>query len=326
MADVKISGLPSDSSLDGNHYVPLNDPTGPTTKRTLLSTLAAFFFTQANIPAGDGSPITRTNENNNPFAYSGGVLSADSAGVNRNGSMTAAVIYINGKRLSLNAVSARTYTASKDTYVFVDDTGTITYSEQTAGTVPALPANSICLGLVVTNGSTITKIIALAPRNSQEIARAEVVLGGGDLITCPFIPARNNLQINMSTVATGGTLDTNFTFNNDTGTNYGQKYYANFTTATDATNAAALLVESGATVSAGTNRTFLDIMNTTTGDKAGTGYNCSESDVAADTTAPRNLLWSFVYDTATQITRMDLVNGGTGDFGIGSMITVRGNN
>jgi hypothetical protein len=37
--DIKISGLPSDSSLDGNHYFPLNDPTGPTTKRTTLTTL-----------------------------------------------------------------------------------------------------------------------------------------------------------------------------------------------------------------------------------------------------------------------------------------------
>lgn len=39
MADQKISGLPADTSLDDNHYVLLNDPTGPTTKRTTLGTL-----------------------------------------------------------------------------------------------------------------------------------------------------------------------------------------------------------------------------------------------------------------------------------------------
>ena len=43
MADQKISGLPADTSLDDNHYVLLNDPTGPTTKRTTLGTLRLFF-------------------------------------------------------------------------------------------------------------------------------------------------------------------------------------------------------------------------------------------------------------------------------------------
>lgn len=39
MADVKISGLPNDTSLDTTHYIPLVDPTGtPTTKRTTLAT------------------------------------------------------------------------------------------------------------------------------------------------------------------------------------------------------------------------------------------------------------------------------------------------
>lgn len=40
--DIKISALPSDSSLDGNHYFPLNDPTGPTTKRTTLTDLLGY--------------------------------------------------------------------------------------------------------------------------------------------------------------------------------------------------------------------------------------------------------------------------------------------
>ncbi len=39
MPDIKPSGLPADTSLDDNHYVILNDPAGPTTKRTTLGTL-----------------------------------------------------------------------------------------------------------------------------------------------------------------------------------------------------------------------------------------------------------------------------------------------
>lgn len=42
MADQKISGLPTDTSLDDNHYFLLNDPTGPTTKRTTLGTLRVY--------------------------------------------------------------------------------------------------------------------------------------------------------------------------------------------------------------------------------------------------------------------------------------------
>lgn len=40
--EVKVSGLPNDTSIDASHYFPLNDPTGPTTKRTTLQTLLDF--------------------------------------------------------------------------------------------------------------------------------------------------------------------------------------------------------------------------------------------------------------------------------------------
>jgi len=42
MSEVKVSGLPNDTSIDAGHYFPLNDPTGPTTKRTTLQTLLDF--------------------------------------------------------------------------------------------------------------------------------------------------------------------------------------------------------------------------------------------------------------------------------------------
>lgn len=161
MADVKVSGLPSDSSLDGNHYVPVNDPTGPTTKRTLLSTLASFFFDQVNIPAtGTGSPVLRQTDTMFDYVASGVVISADSAGVNRNASMTSGVIYINGRRIQLNAVSARTYTANKDTYVDVldnqDGTGSLVYTEVANNAAsPSLAANSVRIGIVVTGATTI---------------------------------------------------------------------------------------------------------------------------------------------------------------------------
>lgn len=160
MADVKVSGLPQDSSVDGGHYVILNDPAGPTTKRGFLSVLAAWFFDQLNIPAGTGSPVTRDSERQTPAVISGLAITADSVGVNRNASMTSGVIYVNGRRLSVSSVSARTYTASRDTYVDVldnqDGTASLVYTEVTNGAAsPALASNSVRIGKVVTGATTI---------------------------------------------------------------------------------------------------------------------------------------------------------------------------
>lgn len=175
MADVKVSGLPSDSSLDGNHYVPVNDPTGPTTKRTLLSTLAAFFFNQVNIPAGSGSPVTRTDEMLEDAVISGLVITGDSYGVNRNASMSSGIIYINGRRLSISSVSGRTYTASKDTYVDVldnqDGTGTLVYTEVNNGVAsPALAANSVRIGKVVTAAGSIAAASSITQLGSDSLS------------------------------------------------------------------------------------------------------------------------------------------------------------
>lgn len=163
MADVKVSGLPSDSALDGNHYVPVNDPVGPTTKRTLLSTLAAFFFNQVNIPDGSASPRTRFTEMFYDFVASGCVWSGDSYGSTRVASMTAGVVYINGRRIVISAVVSRTFTASKDTYIYVldngDGTGTLVYTEVSNNAAsPAMAANSILIGIIVTGAGNIANV------------------------------------------------------------------------------------------------------------------------------------------------------------------------
>jgi len=163
MADKKISGLGSDSSLDGNHYFPLNDPTGPTTKRTLLSTLAAWLFDQINIPAGTGSPITRDSELHFDHVASGCVWSGDAYASTRNASMTSGLVYINGRRITIGSVTARSFTASKDTYVDIldngDGTGTLVYTEVTNNAAsPSLASNSIRIAIIVTGASNIASV------------------------------------------------------------------------------------------------------------------------------------------------------------------------
>lgn len=79
------------------------------------------------------------------------------------GAMTAGLVYVNiaGVMVPVNLalISSRTFTASKDTYVSVSVTGTITYSEVTNNAAsPSLPVNSVWLAIVVTSGSAITSI------------------------------------------------------------------------------------------------------------------------------------------------------------------------
>lgn len=106
-------------------------------------------------------PVLRASEIMFDHVASGLVWTADAAGSTRAASMTAGVVYINGKRITVAAVAARLFTASKDTYVDVLDTGngtgTLVYTETTNsnGTSPALAANSVRIAVIVTGASSI---------------------------------------------------------------------------------------------------------------------------------------------------------------------------
>lgn len=99
---------------------------------------------------------TRFDEALPDFVASGCVWSAGSG---LTGAMTGGVVYVEGKRISLSAVSSRTFTASKDTYVSVNSSGALAYSEvSNGGDAPSLPANSIWLAKVVTGASSISSV------------------------------------------------------------------------------------------------------------------------------------------------------------------------
>lgn len=93
---------------------------------------------------------------------SGGVWTGDSYGVNRNASMTAIVVYINGQRGAIAAVTARTFSASLDTYIDVLNTaGVFTLVYTTAANnaaSPALAANSIRIGIIVAAAGSIVNV------------------------------------------------------------------------------------------------------------------------------------------------------------------------
>lgn len=159
----KQSGLPQDASPTLSDRI-----TGLQVAATLavtftLQSIVNLVWTLANIPSGGTSPITRDNESQFAFVASGMVWSGDAYASTRNASMTAGICYINGRRISITAVTARTFTASRDTYIDVldngDGTGTLVYTEATNNAAsPALAANSLRIGVIVTGASNIANV------------------------------------------------------------------------------------------------------------------------------------------------------------------------
>lgn len=121
----------------------------------VISTTAASSLKDASTPLS-----TYRSEMTINFVASGGVWSGDAYASTRNASMTALVCYVNGRRISIAAVTARAFTASKDTYVDVldngDGTGTLVYTEATNNAAsPALASNSLRIAIIVTGAGNI---------------------------------------------------------------------------------------------------------------------------------------------------------------------------
>lgn len=94
------------------------------------------------------------------FVASGCAVTADSAGVNKNYSMTSGVIVINGNPVTIASVAAQTVGASKDRYIDYSDngdgTGLITTTEVANNAAsPALAANSVRVAIVPAGATTI---------------------------------------------------------------------------------------------------------------------------------------------------------------------------
>jgi len=131
-------------------------------------------FTAGSIPnsalATNAQPQRLLDESLGDFVASGLVWSGDSYGATRNASMTLGVAYINGVRLSLSAVAARTFTASRDTYVDINSSGTLVYTEVTNGAAsPALAASSIRIAKIVTGASNIANAAAITQYGSDTL-------------------------------------------------------------------------------------------------------------------------------------------------------------
>lgn len=102
------------------------------------------------------SPVVRWGEAFNSFTYSG-MLPATSGSLTSD--ISSGVSYVNGYRIN-NSATAHTYSASKDTFVYINQGGYYQYCEEPNGTsscgVP--PTQALLLAEVVTSGSAITSV------------------------------------------------------------------------------------------------------------------------------------------------------------------------
>lgn len=137
------------------------------------------------------------------YIASGCVWSGDAYASTRNASMTSGVIYISGRRLTLVAVTARSFTASKDTYIDASDNGDgtalLTYTEVANNAAsPALAANSIRMAIIVTGASNIASVGSVNMGESDKVLPIassipySVTDSLGNLI-CPRDPIRRLL-------------------------------------------------------------------------------------------------------------------------------------
>lgn len=101
------------------------------------------------------SLVTFRDEAFNDFTFTG-MLPVTSVDLTSN--ISAGTSYVSGFRI-VKSATANTYTASKDTYVYIDEGGTYKFIEVANGAAaPSTPTGSLLLAKVVTSGSAITSV------------------------------------------------------------------------------------------------------------------------------------------------------------------------
>ncbi|UOF78005.1 hypothetical protein [Caudoviricetes sp.] len=204
------------SAADGRGQDDTSAAAHSTGATVIMAPVAAFWEAfQAGLAFTDNvintSKLKTASEFIFDYVASGCVWSGDSYGSTRAASMTSGVVYISGKRITVSAVTARTFTASKDTYVDVDGTGALTYTEVINNAAsPSLAAGSLRLGIIITGASSIANSGSVNQGESDKVLPIAssipytVTDSLGNLI-CPRDPNRKILGYRAGTSATSST-------------------------------------------------------------------------------------------------------------------------
>ena len=154
----------------------------------------------------------------------------------------------------------------------------------------------------------------------EELGRT-TLSSAADSISVASLPARRHLRIIVTVFDTGGTVATQLRFNNDTGNNYAYRSSANG--AADGTTGSTSHFNTSGVVAAPA-QLIVDVYNIATDEKVG-GWTAVSASTAGAANAPTRVEGAGKWaNTSDQITRVDLVNVGTGDYAIGSTVVVLG--
>lgn len=143
----------------------------------------------------------------------------------------------------------------------------------------------------------------------------------GDTISVTSLPVRKYLLV-LVTLIGSGNIDGILRFNNDSGSNYASRIAVNGGADTTATGQTSISANGG--VSTTIARVVIHITNIATQIK---GLNFVGSNHPTSGTAPNRLEGAGTWNnTSDAITRIDYINGQSGDFAIGSEIRILGHN
>jgi hypothetical protein len=218
-----VHALTSSSTLTSSKFITgLNDTNGNELMKVTATASAVNEVTLANAATGNAPTLTASGGDTNvswksagkgtgkayndsiteyafDFVVSGLVWSGDSYASTLNASMTAGYAYISGTRVTIAAVTARAFTASKDTYIDLGSDGTLDYNEVANNAPsPALAADHIRIGIIVTGAGNIAAAGSVNQGQEDKILPIAssipyaVTDSLGNLI-CPRDPARKVL-------------------------------------------------------------------------------------------------------------------------------------
>jgi hypothetical protein len=267
---------------------------------------------------------------------------------NLTSTMAGGVAIINGKYVTRTAL-AKTFTASKDTYVDITDDGGVTYIALTNGatTGMAITLNSdgskaLRIAKVVTSGTAITSVqqYGFDPLNNrifntgpiagpnapamfyEEIGRTRLE-AVGDIITATF-PPRKFLKIIVASIGGGGgSIEKDMIFNGDNGNNYAFTYDLKNGNAFTAAVSQPRISLDNSPINFDEMHTEIEITNFLGRVKMVHAMDHYSGQSAAFQHVPFET-WGHWANTVAQITSVSIVNNGAGNLGIGSEMIVLG--
>jgi hypothetical protein len=143
----------------------------------------------------------------------------------------------------------------------------------------------------------------------------------GDTISVSSLPNKRYFWCQLYTKATAGTIQQRMRFNNDSGSNYAERYSQDGGTDGTITSDGELLLSAAPSTPAFTN---MFITNNQSNEKLVIGHNVNEGGAGASNDPERYELAHKWANTSNEITQIDIINTGSGNFDTGSECIVLG--